>query len=317
MVQATYAVDRGAKPRTLDYKDKSKSVKAIYVVEGDILKICESDQGKEQPTSFDTKKGSPWTVTVFRRETQADTKLAAARKEEFKKWKGDWKVVSAEHNGEKQPFPANFNFNGEDISILLEGQEGFGTLFLDPMAKVKSLSMELGYFTTPGIYAFDGDTLKICLGGMPWRVPSERPKEFKSTKSASLFVLKRTKGEDAKQRAARAEGLKKLQGTWELVKLISDGEAEKLDKEAMVFEGRVLIHREGDKEERASYLIDPISKPMRFSLQVGDFFIPGIYELDGDTLKLCTGGDKEGPKEAVSKKGSRNILFVYKRKKEQ
>jgi uncharacterized protein (TIGR03067 family) len=44
--------------------------------------------------------------------------------------------------------------------------------------------------------------------------------------------------------------------------------------------------------------------------------VKGIYELEGDTLKLCTrdpGQDR--PKEFTAKEGSGNTLTVYKRKK--
>ncbi len=130
-----------------------------------------------------------------------------------------------------------------------------------------------------------------------------------------MLILKQIKADDAKLLAARREELNKLKGTWKMVSLQSDGQREEPLHTELIFDGRTLIYRQdGRDDEPASFLIDPTSKPKRISFQIGDFFFPGIYTLEGDTLKVCTGRSKR-PTECSSKPGSEQTLMVLCRKR--
>lgn len=299
----TWKAEPGAKPRTLDLITKTGTRKAIYAIEGNSLRVCFAEPGKDRPTSFSSAKPGCGLLS-YERKKPADPRVTKARQEELKKWQGTWKVASAHYHGKQVPYPITFSFDGQEISTLTDGQQAFGTLFLDPSGQTKKCTIELGYFHTPGIYAFEGDQLKICLGGGPWLLPTARPSAFKGEGGACLLVLKKTAPEEAKVCKARQDGLKELQGSWEAVP--QPGEKSKME---LIFQGRNLTVRNDGVDEGASYMIDPTSNPKRLSLQVGDFFAPGIYEVRGDTLRICP-GEKAWPKPGKSTK-----LMEYRRKK--
>ncbi len=285
----TYTVDSTVTPKTLYITCMGGLIKAIYAVEGDTLSICQTERNENRrPTAFLAKTDNDGTLLTYRRAKPEDPKAIAARQAELKKWEGTWEVVSADYEGKRQPYPVTFVFEGEQFSALMDGEEGFGSLFLDGSKPVKQVSMHLGYFTTPGIYEFEAETLKICLGGALWTLPNNRPTSFKE-QEAILLVLKKIEPEAAEKRAARAEGLRQLQGTWELIS-VPKGQEDALHSK-LTFKGRTLIYEEMGGSEPASFLIDPTSNPKRISLQFADPFTPSIYSLEGDTLKICFGNE--------------------------
>lgn len=68
-----YKVDPSKKPRTMDmmptdgrYKDKT--LLAIYELDGEIMKVCFAEPGKERPTAFVSKPGSGHVCITQKRE---------------------------------------------------------------------------------------------------------------------------------------------------------------------------------------------------------------------------------------------------------
>lgn len=71
-VGGAYTIDSAKKPHAMDITPaggtfKGKVLPAIYVVEGDTLKICFDGTGKERPTEFVSKPGSGWVLAVHKR----------------------------------------------------------------------------------------------------------------------------------------------------------------------------------------------------------------------------------------------------------
>lgn len=114
---------------------------------------------------------------------------------------------------------------------------------------------------------------------------------------------------------------KKLEGTW-VVELASlDGKrpepTEKEQAAEYVFTAdKVTVKMKGGDIVRVSYRIDPTKSPKTMDLVFAKEAKPDstrdlfIYQLDGDTLKLCTSFKRPA---AFSDKGQ--SLFVLKRKK--
>jgi uncharacterized protein (TIGR03067 family) len=107
---------------------------------------------------------------------------------------GTWVVVSAENNGK----PAD-DIKGEKlilkdgkVTMTTKNKEEKGTYKIDPTKKPKTIDLTEEGKTepSPGIYALEGDTLKLCVSSKP----SERPTEFSGKpKNHMLIVLKRQK----------------------------------------------------------------------------------------------------------------------------
>ena len=111
---------------------------------------------------------------------------------------GEWKIVSAESNGEPPPpgllDGAKFVFCGDKLTLL--GKER--TFKLDATKNPRQIDFVPTKGKTPqiGIYELDGDNLRLCVGPA-----DDRPKEFKTKPRTdhSLFVLKRKEAEKGKK----------------------------------------------------------------------------------------------------------------------
>jgi uncharacterized protein (TIGR03067 family) len=105
-----------------------------------------------------------------------------------------------------------------------------------------------------------------------------------------------------------------LQGEWEIVSAESNGEpppAGLLDGAKFAFSGDklTLLGKEGTFE------LDATKNPRQIEFVRGNTRQIGIYELDGDNLKLCVGPADDRPKAFKTKPRTDHSLFVLKRKK--
>ncbi len=117
----------------------------------------------------------------------------------------------------------------------------------------------------------------------------------------------------------------RLQGTWKVVRMEHAGKKVPADQFAdlrIVISGNELTGKEGDQvRERFTFTLDPAKKPRTIDTTAiegpakGET-ARGIYELDGDTLKLCVSEKgKERPAEFATKTGTDRVLFVLRREK--
>jgi uncharacterized protein (TIGR03067 family) len=118
--------------------------------------------------------------------------------------------------------------------------------------------------------------------------------------------------------------LAKFEGTWKLISL--ETEQNKIGEDALkefrlVIEGDKFTAKEQSGEVHGTFKVNPTKKPKTIDITMKegpmkDKTMLGIYELDGDTYKLC--GDMQGksrPTEFVVKPGSGYVLEVLKREK--
>jgi uncharacterized protein (TIGR03067 family) len=124
--------------------------------------------------------------------------------------------------------------------------------------------------------------------------------------------------DDAKDRKA-------LHGRWVLVSATHNGkDAPKDDavgKAVLTFDGDVMTMTVGDFKGTAKFKLDPTKTPPQIDMvpQEGSDkgkTVRGIYEVKGDTLRLCFGQPGDDPPAAfASKEGDQTALTEYKREK--
>jgi uncharacterized protein (TIGR03067 family) len=153
-------------------------------------------------------------------------------------------------------------------------------------------------------------------------------------KTRSLIVLAafgllagsgRTPAGDASKEDAVRKELTKFEGTWKLVSMEMDGN--KVPEEGLKEMGKMILRGNkftvpvGDITHRGTFRVDVSAKPKRIDVtftegpEKGKTLL-GIYELEGDTYKVCIGEPgKPRPKEFVAKKGSGHVLEIFKRQK--
>ncbi len=121
----------------------------------------------------------------------------------------------------------------------------------------------------------------------------------------------------------KASDLDRLQGTWAIVSMEFSGNPANPED----IEGRVLVIKGEDftdsrKDEvfaKGTLKLDPKAKPKTLDATFSEGALEGktslaIYELDGDTLKVCVSQDEgERPKALSTEPGSKTILVVYRR----
>ncbi len=121
----------------------------------------------------------------------------------------------------------------------------------------------------------------------------------------------------------------KLQGTWQVTEGVSEGKPipkEQLERMKVVFAGEKMSifppDGDGKKTVESTFTVDPGKKPKALDttrLEGGakGKTAKGIYELDGDTLKLCLTSrlEKERPTELAAPEKSGLVLLTLKRVK--
>jgi uncharacterized protein (TIGR03067 family) len=128
---------------------------------------------------------------------------------------------------------------------------------------------------------------------------------------ASLTVGGALRGEGGND--AGEDVLKKIQGTWKFVAQEMDGKAmpkEELATQTITFEGdKWSVRREGKVVQAGTHKFDPGKKPGQVDAVITEgqdkgSTMLGIYELKGDTIKVCFDPKgKERPTEFTSKAG--------------
>ncbi len=115
------------------------------------------------------------------------------------------------------------------------------------------------------------------------------------------------------ERDQSKKDLEKLQGRWAAVsievekKKAPDNEIK--DVRIVIKKDRITI---GERE--ATITLDTTKKPWWIDITTNDLALKGIYELDGDQLKICFNKD-DRPTEFATKPNHRITLFVLKRTK--
>ena len=125
-------------------------------------------------------------------------------------------------------------------------------------------------------------------------------------------------------RTAQADDLKAMEGTWKVESAEAGGkpvESEDLKEVVVKITGDRYEVRVKDKVDAGTLKLDETRKPKTMDatdtegLDAGKV-VKAIYELTGDTLRVCytlDGGER--PTELATKEGSPVLLLTYKREK--
>ncbi len=119
-----------------------------------------------------------------------------------------------------------------------------------------------------------------------------------------------------------------LQGTWKPVSSEQNGKdtTDEGKEHTLIFEKDTFTVKRGDNVMiKGTFKLDPSKKPKTIDMTVTEGRrdedkgkeLHGIYELDGDTLKWCTGqpGTTERPTEFSTKAGGKELLVTLKKEK--
>ena len=142
---------------------------------------------------------------------------------------------------------------------------------------------------------------------------------------AAGFAVSGGAGALADEKAGLEKELKKFQGAWTIESSITGGKAipaGDLKGFILTFEGGKHTLKMGDKVVQAgTQKIDPSKSPKAIDVTMTEgpskgAVMLGIYEFDGDTLKVCFDPQgKKRPTEFKSPPGSQNFVNIHRRVK--
>ncbi len=323
--EGMFKLDQKAKPKAIDMTLEGMTARGIYKLDNKELTIAAAEPGQARPREFDEKG----LTTVVLRQVDAakpdkkEKKQPASgdKKGDQALAQGDWVVVSVEKGGEKLPDEVTksikLTIKGDKFTLVLPDETKEGTIKLDPTKKPKTVDVSLDGQTIQGLYELTKDRLKI-VAGEPGQA---RPEDFQGAQHA-VVVFKRAaaaKKEESEEQERSGEpkpAKGSLDGTWTVVSAEKGGEKlpdELIKTVKLTFKGKKLTFELLGEKKEGSFKIDSTKKPATIDLMMEDKTAPGIYQLDGDTLKICAAEPGEArPKDFKADAGNR-MLVVLKR----
>ncbi len=135
----------------------------------------------------------------------------------------------------------------------------------------------------------------------------------------ALIVIGLVVGTALSQDKAGKTDQDKIQGTWTFVSGERGGKPlpdDDVKDRKISFAGNKMKMKNKDQEREVTFKLNPDKKPKEIDVDFDGQMGMGIYQLDGDTLKVAHGelGDPR-PTEFASKADSKVTLVVLKREK--
>ncbi len=258
-----------------------------------------------------------------------------AEKQELEKVTGTW--VQAGENVPPENAKVRLVYTGREFVGRLGEKVLFrGSVKLDPTQNPKAIDLTLDSGPNKGkvslgVYELDGDSYRGCLAA-PGKVrPTRLSPEPDSGQQG--FAFRRVKDEEATDprpagakpdaAALRAEH-DRFAGTWSYASVIREGTPvpeEGLKASRLVLKGDRFTVTEPKGTHQGKYAVNPavttstIDVTFTAGPRAGKT-IRGIYELDGDTCRVCMAmEDQPRPTAFGSQPGSGLVLEVLKREK--
>jgi uncharacterized protein (TIGR03067 family) len=332
---AKITIDASKNPKAIDFTftagpQKGKTARGIYKLDGGTLTVCRgTTEGEARPSDFSAPAESGLLLVVWKRAVPGGGDDGVAVREERSRLKGSWKGVTYVLDGKDTPAQelaeVVLRFDGDGTTTVLNKGEVIvkGATALGPTAIPRT--MDLTFVTGPqagktslGIYEIDGETFRLCRAapGHP------RPKSFTSEPGSGHALMSYRK-EKANMAAIEADQ-KRFEGSWRFESVIVEGREVPpggLKASRLTLKGDTFEMSDSLATYRGTFRLDPSVTPRTIDMDFtegpeADKTSLGIYELEGDTFKLCIGlTGKARPGEFVSKPGRGHALEVLKRQK--
>ena len=110
----------------------------------------------------------------------------------------------------------------------------------------------------------------------------------------------------------------KIQGTWALVSGERNGKslpADVIQHIHLIFAGDKLTTKNKDRQTEATFRLNPNQTPKAIDVDMEGNVGKGIYQFDGDTLKIAHGEVGDARPQDFAKTGSGLTVLVVKRAK--
>jgi RNA polymerase sigma factor (sigma-70 family) len=197
-------------PERKEYALHSETLKGIYELHGEQLKLCFRVPFGNRPAKIpaDPAKEDNLLVWVLQRETAAPTT-------DEEKLQGDWQIVGGEVRGEKigkADLNPHLSFVG-DLMIIVEEQNEL-CFQLDTTTAPKQIAMTYKSGNVEqkvvGIFSLDGNDMRICFPEISRKNKKTAiPDDFTAPKDSGrqLFILKRVIGAGVTDSSARRKGV--------------------------------------------------------------------------------------------------------------
>ena len=245
---------------------------------------------------------------------------------------GGWRMVLAFINGEE--LPADQAKSGELIieddqyRAKLGANATTSTIKIDSSKTPKEIDLtftdgDQKGKTVKGIFKMVGDDLTICRGLTEMEA---RPADFAAPVDSGLLLViwKRSKTVVSEKAKAIDEELKRFEATWRFVEIEVGGQKvpeKAFEKDTLILKGKRFASFVAGKLVHGDFKIDPVAKPKTIDIIFTEgpgkgHSQKGIYELDGDTQKICIAmPDQPRPTEFVTKPDNGHIIEILKREK--
>jgi uncharacterized protein (TIGR03067 family) len=245
---------------------------------------------------------------------------------------GGWTMVLVFRNG--QVAPADLAKSGElvieehEYRAKLGSESMMATIKVDSSKTPKQIDLTLSTGenkgqTVKGIFKISGDDLTICRG---LTAKEARPTEFAAPVDSGLLLVtwKRSKTFVSAKSKAIADDLKQFEARWRFVEVEIGGEKvppKLLEKDTLVLKANRFASFVAGRLVHGDFKIDPLAKPKTIDIIFTEgpgkgHSQKGIYELDGDTQKICIAmPDQPRPTDFVSGPENKHVLEILKREK--
>ncbi|HEV3259809.1 MAG TPA: sigma-70 family RNA polymerase sigma factor [Gemmataceae bacterium] len=225
----TYRLDPAGRPRAIDMKGRlglsgGGTMRGIYLLERNRLKLCYAMGARERPDDFVTSRGSERILLVLRRrplvrdrqeppKNDNDAPDEESAKNDKEAIQGTWVMVYNEASGQRrepQESERKWVIGPENINTSVAGSDRSLTYRLDPTTTPKRIDLQHPQMRNamPGIYMLTGNRLVLCITVAPQdQQGAERPTDFAAQLDSpqtrrTLWVFRRARA--ANETAAQA-----------------------------------------------------------------------------------------------------------------